>query len=53
MVDFLFGALLMLIANAWMHNSYKKILVMKSKDKSAERINDNFYYIVPEEEYNK
>ena len=50
LLGFLSGALLMLIINSWMHDNYKKILIMKSKDKSAEFINGKFYYIIPEEE---
>jgi hypothetical protein len=31
--------------------SYKRILVMKSIDKTPEKINSEFYYIVPEKEW--
>jgi hypothetical protein len=50
---FLVGCIFVSIICAWCFISYKNILVMKSKDKTAEYINGHFYYIVPEEEYRK
>ena len=47
------GALIMYFLNQWAMASYKRILVMKAHDKSAEHINGLFYYIVPENEYNR
>lgn len=50
---FLCGCIVMSILCSWMHCKYKDILVMNAKTKSAESINGKFYYIIPEEEFNK
>jgi uncharacterized membrane protein YdjX (TVP38/TMEM64 family) len=47
------GAFIMFFVNKLVMSSYKRILVMKAHDKTAEHINGHFYYIVPESEYNK
>lgn len=47
------GSFVMFTFNAWMHHSYKKILVMKSKEHKIEYINGKCYYIVPEEKIMK
>jgi hypothetical protein len=50
---FLVGCIVMSILCGLCFDSYIRILVMKSKDKTPECINGKFYYIVPEEEYRK
>jgi hypothetical protein len=52
-IGFLIGSVFMCVLDALMSQSYKRILVMKSQDKTAECIKGKFYYIVPEEEMNK
>lgn len=42
------GMLLSLILHGLVMESYKRVLVMKAKDGSAEHINGNFYYIKEE-----
>lgn len=44
-------SILIAVINIAIAASYKKLLVMKAEDKTAECINGKFYYIVPEDEY--
>jgi hypothetical protein len=43
-----FGLLCMFIVHLSIMSSYKRILVMKAKDGTAEHINGKFYYIKEE-----
>lgn len=42
------GLLIGLIFNLWIMHSYKKVLIMKAEDGSAEHIYGKFYYIKEE-----
>jgi hypothetical protein len=43
--------LLGVIGGLWSLHLYKKTLVMKANDKTAECINGEFYYIIKEKDY--
>lgn len=47
-IGILIGLIIGVIDSIWTLYSYKKILVGKSQDGTAEHINGKFYYIVEE-----
>lgn len=47
-MGFVFGLLVMFTLHLAVMDSFKRILVMKAKDGSAEHINGKFYYIKEE-----
>ena len=49
MAIFISGIVIGLIIGGIAHNSYKKVLVMKAEDGTAEYINGKFYYIKQED----
>lgn len=50
MIELALGLLLGFVLHIAAMSSYKRVLVMKSQDGSAECIDGKFYYIIPEED---
>jgi hypothetical protein len=48
---FVIATIIFCLLNLLGHASYKRLLIMKSEDKTAECINGKFYYILTEEEF--
>jgi NAD(P)H-dependent FMN reductase len=51
MIEFVLGAIVGIIMGEWSLNSYKRVLVMKAKDKMPEYIHGNFYHITLEKRF--